>query len=491
LQELVKLNPGLRVIAPVDTHDTLDPIFRPEQLVTPIPKPGQPVTVSHDGVKVWVYRTLHGWLTDDLLPYNLTFPFHHTYVIETKGYRILVSGDSYDFRQAARNFSRIDAVLWHIYKPSDIFDFQAMQPLFRSSVFIPHHLNIPYGLQQPGMAALTDRYRFQDANVVYLTEGRNSFVLGKKPQATLETAATEGDVRFNVQLDRLFRGQQKPNTVQLLAHVRNRGSQDPGGEVSVEAPQGWEVQALDAVAFPRLSPSRDFLCRFRVKGPANLVLDGRVGYRVEAHLVMAGRRQTRELDLGAGNIYTWNILGPLDNADGQGEKRVYPPEESVDLRKVYPGRNGAPLRWMPYASRDLHAAYIDMSGLFDMRETFAPMAQASNPKYVRTQEQATGFGLAYIDSPSDREVLFHAGAPYGLQLFLNGKRLFEMPGYDFNFHHDQFRVPARLNKGRNTVLAKVVRGKLPELNLSPWMGFCLRVTDRNQQPFPDLTFALE
>jgi L-ascorbate metabolism protein UlaG (beta-lactamase superfamily) len=491
LQQLAKLNPQLRVIAPVDTHDVLDPIFRPEQLVAPIPKPGQPATVLHGHVKVRVYRSLHGWLTDDRLPYNLTFPFHHTYVIETKGRRILISGDGYDFRGVAKDFTQIDAVLWHIYKPSDIFDFQAMQPLLRPSYVVPHHLNIRYGLQQQEMAALTDRYHFQDVNVVYLTEGNNSLLLRKNNAASAPSFSTHSEMEFDLQVDRLFRGIQEPNTIQVLAHVRNPGMPDFGGEVSLEAPEGWEVKSLEATAFPRLGTGRDFLCRFRVKGPADLKLDGRREYGIRGHLLVSGRRETRDLRFGAGTIYTWNILGPFDNSDGEGDKRVYPPEEGVELKKTYVGRYDAPLRWIPYASRDLHAGYIDLSGAFSIAETFGPMPAASNPQYIRTHERLVGFAMVYIDSPSEREAIFHGGAPYGMQIFLNGKRLFEMPGYDFNFHFDQFRIPARLNAGRNTVLVKITRGELPETNLSPWTGFCLRVTDGRGQPFQDLTFPLE
>lgn len=496
LRELLMLNPELRVIAPLDAHDALDPILPPAQLTTPIPKPGQPEIVSHGEMKIRVYRTLHGWLTDDALPYNLLFPFHHTYVIETKGRRILVSGDSYDYEQAARNFDRMDAVLWHIYKPSDIFDIQAMQPIFHPAALVPYHLNIRYGLSQPDMAALTGRYRFEDANVIYLTPGSNAFVLEEGRAATPETnavvpALAGRGVRLALQIDRLYRGLQEPHTVQLLAHVHNDGPQAGGGEVGLETPRGWEVTALDSIAFPKLSPGRDFLCRFRVKGPAGLVLDGAAGYRVAGHLDMAGRRQTRELEVGAGTIYTWNVLGPLELADGQGTAEVFSAAGSVDFGKVYSGRNDAPLRWMPCASRDLHTGYIDMAGLFDLRETFAPMPQASNPRYVRTGERAAGLALAYIDSPSARDVQLHAGAPYGLELTLNGEPVFAMPGYDFNFHCDQFQISARLEKGRNTLLAKVVRGQLAELNLSPWMGFCLRITDPDQRPFRDLTFSIE
>lgn len=498
IEALARLNPRLKVIAPVDTHDALDRILSPDQLMTPVPKPGQPAVIRHGAVTVRAYRTLHGWLTDDLTPYNLTFPFHHTYVLEIGGRRILVSGDSYDYQEAARDYAQLDAVLWHIYKPSDLFDLQALQARFAPVAIVPYHLNIRYGLQQPEMAGLTARYRFPDANIVYLTEGRDSVVLPPRPTASPQqrpAGRAPGGLELTLEIDRLFRGIQPSHSVQLLARVHNRDAGAAGGELSLDAPQGWQVQALDPVSFPRLEGGHDFLCRFRVRAPDTAALDPTAEYPMRGRVAVSGGPGRNALAagllVGGGQIYAWNILGPFHNADGLGDRRVYPPEETLDLKGQYSGRYNAPLRWMPHVSRDLHAGYIDLAGRFDLRETYAPKPNAANPDYARTQEQLVAYAVSFLESPQDREVMFHAGAPYGLQLFLNGARILQMPGYSFNFHPGQQKVAARLRKGRNTILVKIARGKLEELNLSPWLGFCLRVLDTNGRTVPGLQYSME
>lgn len=492
IKQLLTLNPKLRVIAPLDSHDALDGVVPPEQFLTPAPKPGLPVELSHHQIKTTVYRTLHGWLTDDIVPYSLSYPFHQSYIVELDGYRILISGDSYQYQEIAKERKKVDAILWHIYKPSDLFDLQAMQRLFSPDYIVPYHLNIKYGLSDAGMAELTDRHRFQGVSAVYLTKGSNSLVLDGKPVRQpghpLEGKAA---IRLELEVDRYFRGIQPPGTIQLIASVRNKLPSPVKGTLSLSLPDGWNATPLDESTIARLDSGRDFLCRFSVKAPPFVALTGNEEFTATAHLVTESQSAVQELRFGGGQMYLWNLLGPFDNSDGTGDQRTYVPEERIDLGKLYVGRDNAPLRWYPHASRDLHAGYIDMAGIFDVRETYAPQLTVTNPKSIRSMERLVGYAMTYVDSPTARDVVFHAGAPYGLQLFLNGNPLFKMSDYDFNFNSTQFTIPARLEKGRNIVLVKIARGRLPEWNLSPWTGFCLRLTDTEQRIIPNLAYNLE
>ena len=488
IQQLVTLNPKLVVVAPVDARDSLEGILRADQLVTPVPEAGDPVVLRHGTFDLRIYRTLHGWYTDDASPYNLVYPFHHVYLVETKGRRILISGDSYGFYDdVAKNVSKVDVVLRQIYKPSDVFDFQMIQRLFSPSHIVPYHLNIRYGLQPEEMADLTRRYRFQDVHAVYLTEGDHSLVLGSRSEPEGASEPGAGGLEFALEIDRLFRGIQERNVVQVVAGVRNKDLPEFEGRVDVTVPDGWEVKAVDATSFARLSRGYDFMCRFRVRAPAATVLDGHHEYELAAELAAESGghppRISRKLPVGGGHLYAWNVIGPFDNAGGDGAAKKYDPEVEVDFRRIYRGRNNAPLRWISVESRDLQTGFIDMAGALDMRETL--------PNFSRWQEQIVAYALSYIDSPAEQDVLLHAGAPYGLHVFLNGQPLLEMRGYAFNFFPGQLTVPARLQKGRNTVLVKIVRSKLPDWNLSPWIGFCLRVTAPDGRPLPQLQFSLE
>ena len=413
-------------------------------------------------------------------------------MVEIDGFRILISGDSYQYQEIANDYKKLDAVFWHIYKPSDLFDLQALQRLFSPVYIVPYHLNIKYGLSTQGMAALTDRYRFQGVNPVYLTKDAPSLVLEQNPARPPPIPASgPASIQLNLEVDRFFRGLQPPGTVQLVASIRHNRPDHLGGDISIVAPDGWKATALDSPLIPRLDPGRVFLCRFIVKARGTLAPTPRDEFLVTATLKTGDQTVSQALRFGGGQIYNWNLLGPFDNADGEGDKRTYAPEEVIDLQRIYTGRDQAPLRWIPYASRDIHSSYIDMAGVFDVRETYAPQLAVTNPKSIRNMERLVGYAMIYVDSPSDRDVLFNAGAPYGLQLFVNGKPVFKMSDFSFNFSPGQFAVPAKLTKGRNLVLVKIARGRLPELNLSPWTGFCLSLTDSQQRPFQDLVFALK
>jgi len=41
----------------------------------------------------------------------------------------------------------------------------------------------------------------------------------------------------------------------------------------------------------------------------------------------------------------WLIIGPFDNTGKSGFKKVYPPEEEIDLQKVYSGKDSLQIKW--------------------------------------------------------------------------------------------------------------------------------------------------
>ena len=41
----------------------------------------------------------------------------------------------------------------------------------------------------------------------------------------------------------------------------------------------------------------------------------------------------------------WHVIGPFDNTGREKHAVHYPPEREIDLRKSYPGKDGAEIRW--------------------------------------------------------------------------------------------------------------------------------------------------
>jgi L-ascorbate metabolism protein UlaG (beta-lactamase superfamily) len=502
IRALLEMNPALPVIAPIDTRDALEPVVPAEQLITPLPMPGTPVVIKSGPVTVHVYRTTHDWYTDDASPYSLVEPYHYSYVIVLNGQRIYVSGDSYDYEEIAGDLGHVDAALCHVYKQSDVYQFQTIQRLLSPAYIIPYHLNIKYGMSQPGMAALTDQYRFQGVRAAYLTKGNNRLILqptsrnrqGVEGQLfdlpatdALQDMSQSSDasgLTFNVDLDTLVRGIPPVGTATLSAHVRNVSLIPIQGQVNLTGPEGWTIKLVDSQKFEGLTATHDFICRYRINAPAALIPDANDSFRFTSTLTTSDgqteRRITKSFEFGTGRLNAWHLLGPFDNSDGKGDDTEYPPEQDISMERIYSGINDLPLRWIPHVSQDLQTGFIDMAGAFDMRETL--------PRFSRWEEQITGYAVSYVQSPAERDILLHAGAPYGLHIFLNGEHIFQMDGYAFNFHSGQFTVPARLQKGDNTFLVKIVRNRLPDWNLSPWIGFCLRITDRQNRPIPYLEY---
>jgi len=76
--------------------------------------------------------------------------------------------------------------------------------------------------------------------------------------------------------------------------------------------------------------------------PDILLADGFNGLRLYRNLRAA---DAGPLDLQLGK---WKIIGPFENAGGQGFVAVYPPEQKLDFAAEYPAKNGEKARWKDF-----------------------------------------------------------------------------------------------------------------------------------------------
>ncbi|HUG92778.1 MAG TPA: tetratricopeptide repeat protein, partial [Planctomycetaceae bacterium] len=167
-----------------------------------------------------------------------------------------------------------------------------------------------------------------------------------------------------------------------------------------------------------------------------------------SYLLERGRREeaaadlTRAVELNASPgldaaLTEFWVAGPY----AEDFRTAQPPERQLDPTQSIPGLTNDSEATPALSSWESAAA--DASGFLDFGEVFG-----------RT-EHISAYALAYVYSRSDQEVTVFSGSDDDLRLWLNGELIHEHPHPRPPFP-DQDRVPAKLQRGWNTVLAKVV-----------------------------------
>lgn len=158
-------------------------------------------------------------------------------------------------------------------------------------------------------------------------------------------------------------------------------------------------------------------------------------------------------------IREWNIIGPFDAPDMSWLHKSYPPEKELSLSEEYPGKDSKKLKW--------ETASADKSGFIPLQRMISP------------NERAVAYALAYVYSPDDREATLLIGSDDGIKIWLNNEPVHMNPAYR-GAYPDQDKIKANLNKGKNTLLLKVLQGG------GGW-GFYARFVD----PDKELTWKTE
>ena len=144
-----------------------------------------------------------------------------------------------------------------------------------------------------------------------------------------------------------------------------------------------------------------------------------------------GAAESGPLDVQSGK---WKIIGPFENADGQGFAAVYPPEQKLDFAATYPGKNGEPAAW-----KDLEL----------------PDGQLTSVKVFREENHAfmTVYLTREITTNRATELPIALGSGGPLTVWLNGTQLLA----DNNARQpapDQVHATLKLKPGKNTLLIK-------------------------------------
>jgi tetratricopeptide (TPR) repeat protein len=133
----------------------------------------------------------------------------------------------------------------------------------------------------------------------------------------------------------------------------------------------------------------------------------------------------------------WWVVGPYP----EDLKESYPPENNPDPSQpvaasaAQPGTTPAPLPWQ-VVQRDANG-FVDFGTLFG------------------GAEHISAYALMRVYSPKQQQVAILLGSDDGVRLWLNGQRVHENPAFR-TAAPDQDTMPATLEAGWNTLLAKVV-----------------------------------
>ena len=157
----------------------------------------------------------------------------------------------------------------------------------------------------------------------------------------------------------------------------------------------------------------------------------------------------------------WWIIGPFDNAGGNGHHKAYVPEDAADFDATaeYASKDGN-VGWKKLQD-DASDGFVDFDLIF-----------GGNLDWV------TAYAWTKIISPDERQVQIRFGSDDQAKIWLNGQEVFAFDK-DRPASIDQDIIPVTLRVGENSILVKVSDERVN------W-GFYLRFTDMNGVPVDDL-----
>jgi hypothetical protein len=194
-----------------------------------------------------------------------------------------------------------------------------------------------------------------------------------------------------------------------------------------------------------------------------------------AKLLREKLEQKIDLPRHFGFLMHWNLIAPFENSGREGFASVFPPEEKIDLAGAYPGKGDEEVSWQEYATPDDY-------GMVDFNQPYGPL------------KEVTGYAWTEFDSAEERDVELRLGCKNAWKIWFNGEFLFGRDEYHRGIRIDQYILPVRLKKGKNTILVKACQDEQEQDWTVQWQ-FQLRVcdstgtailsTDRKPTPKPE------
>lgn len=163
-------------------------------------------------------------------------------------------------------------------------------------------------------------------------------------------------------------------------------------------------------------------------------------------------------------VTEWSVIGPFDSKEGSGFNKSYAPESKVDLKATAQGKLKDPLKWTPVMS-DAKYGTIDLN------------------KAIGKHMDVVAYGYSVIESPGEMPAEIRVTTPNAMQIYLNGKKLFEREEYHHGSKMDQHIGLGTLKAGRNELLIKVCQNNQTDAWAQAWT-FAVRVCDKTGGVLP-------
>jgi hypothetical protein len=150
-----------------------------------------------------------------------------------------------------------------------------------------------------------------------------------------------------------------------------------------------------------------------------------------------------------GFVTAWKLIGPFDNTGTKWFDVAYPPEKEIKLDAKYPGKGEEEVAWKEFATDDEY-------GTVNLAKALAP------------HKGAITYATAEFQSPAAQSVEIRLGTPNAWKLWVNGQLAFARDEYHRGTQLDQYKVPVKLQAGRNVLLLKVCQNEQTEEWAQDW-----------------------
>jgi hypothetical protein len=183
------------------------------------------------------------------------------------------------------------------------------------------------------------------------------------------------------------------------------------------------------------------------------------------------------LDLSThfGYLATWQLAGPFDSPEGTGFAKSFPAGAGFDATKTYTGKGSKTFGWKKATAEPKHPNFEPKGPPF---YCFMDVNKELGKSMDAVAYASCRFTIAQ-ETPCEIRV----GCQNAIQIFLNGKKLFEREAYHQNYWPDQHVAAGTLKAGQNEVLLKVVQNNQKEPWAQYWAFNC-RVCDATGGKLP-------
>ncbi|MBX9627242.1 MAG: beta galactosidase jelly roll domain-containing protein [Gemmataceae bacterium] len=165
-------------------------------------------------------------------------------------------------------------------------------------------------------------------------------------------------------------------------------------------------------------------------------------------------------------INRWQLVGPFPSEQGKALTVSHPPETLTEPKGTFKGKADAEVTWKPHTTTDKIGA-VDLT------------------KAIGVHKDAAAYALAVVTVEKETPAEIRVTTQNAVQIFLNGKKLFEREEYHHGEQLDYNVGAGVLKAGPNVIVVKVCQNDQKQPWAQKWQ-FAARVCDPTGGRLPGL-----